>query len=562
MALTSVRRLLAGGAFACLACAGIATFVACSDDPEGPAATADGGGGTDGSVTETDGSTSNACADAGAPTRTCTAKACTEQNGGEPSICVSDKCVKVKTDECQFVSGAIDNDNAFIIGSLFDLKGTDKIAGGFRQNSVELAVQEINQAGGVPTADGCGARPLAYVSCDESISFNADAGIEAPSRRRAAKHLAEELKVIGIVGPGNSNNTIEIGTNITNPAKTMIIAPTAGAAEITTIANATQDGTRVLWRLVPSDALQGKAISKYGEKVAAELNKGTLKAAIVNRDDAFGRGLRDGVKQYFNLNGKPWGDAANAANVLDVSYPTSVKPGDANATAAVTALIAHAPDIIFWFGLGEITPSIIVPYEAGNPTTRPMWLSTTSGQRNEIINSLGTDANFKASGIQARIRGTSAQLTTSLSQDFFNFRYKTKYPEPKTLIFGQTQAYDGTYLIALAAAAAKPTYAPLASIEVAKGMSKTVGGTEVVNVGPTKLKPALEKLRTGGAIDFNGASGTLDFDPAVGEAPGDYAIWCVRTDPNTSTPVFENVTGMTWKYATNTLDGTFTCPQD
>jgi ABC-type branched-subunit amino acid transport system substrate-binding protein len=395
-----------------------------------------------------------------------------------------------------------------------------------------------------------------YVSCDDAKA-SADGGLGYPNRRRAANHLAVELKVAGTVGANNSNNTIEISTNITNPAKSLLIAPSAGAAEITTIANATQDGTRVLWRMVPSDALQSKAVAKYGEQVAKELNKTPLKVAIVNRDDAFGNGLRDGVKQFFTLNGKPWGDAANTTNVLETKYATT---GVIDYTASVNALTAFQPDIIFWFGLGEITPNILVPYEAA-VSNKPIWISSTSGQRGEIIAQLTTNTTFKNSGIQARIKGTAAQLTTALTQDFFNFRYKAKYPEPKTLSFGISQSYDAAYLIGFAASAAKPTYAQVNSIDVAKGMSKLSGGTEIINVGPTKVKAAMEKLRTGSAIDFNGASGALDFKADVGEADGDYAIWCMRTDPNTSTPVFENVTGMTWKYQTNTLDGTFSCPQ-
>jgi branched-chain amino acid transport system substrate-binding protein len=539
---------------------GASVFLACSDDAGGTSsggtATTDAGG-TDGSIaTQDDGATVNKCADAGVPARTCTAKACTQTNGGEPSVCVDDQCVKLKTDECQFLSGPVDDDRAILVGSLLDQSGSDKINGAFRQNAVELAVAEINAAGGVPTSDGCGSRPLVYVSCDDGKA-SPDGGLGYPNRRRAANHLAVELKAAGIVGGENSNNSVEIATNITNPAKTLLIAPTAGAAELATISNATQDGTRMLWRIVPSDALQAKAVAKYGEQVAKELNKTPLKVAIVNRNDTFGNGLRDGVKQYFMPNGKAWTDAANNVNVMETTYATT---GVIDYAPSLTALTTFQPDLIFWFGLGEITQNIVVPYEKAT-SNKPQWISTTSGQRAELITALGSDTTFKATGIQARVRGTSAQLTTALTQDFFNFRYKAKYAEPKTLSFGISQSYDAAYLIGLAAAATKPTYAQVASIDVAKGMSKTVGGTEIINVGPTKLKAAMEKLRTGAAIDFNGASGPLDFKPDVGEADGDYAIWCVRTDPNTSTPVFENVTGMTWKYQTNTLDGTFSCPQ-
>jgi hypothetical protein len=188
------KKILAVLAVGSVASSASVAFVACSDDGTGGATTTNDAGNDGGGNSETDGGGGEQCADAGArPARTCTSAACTTENG-EPSVCVADKCVKLKSDECTFVSGAIDDDDAVVIGSLLDLKGSDKAAGTARQNSIELAVTEINTAGGIPTADGCGKRLLAYVSCDDSVAFNADAGATAPSRRRAARHLAEELQ--------------------------------------------------------------------------------------------------------------------------------------------------------------------------------------------------------------------------------------------------------------------------------------------------------------------------------------------------------------------------------
>ena len=152
-------------------------------------------------------------------------------------------------------------------------------------------------------------------------------------------------------------------------------------------------------------------------------------------------------------------------------------------------------------------------------------------------------------------------LLTPLAQAFFNLGYKAAYPETKELVFGMTQSYDSAYLVAYAIAQTQPTLTTqVASIDVAKGLTKLTGGTSKVDVGTSNLKAGLEAARKAEALEFNGAGGPLDFDPATGEAPSDFAVWCVRVDPNDSKFIFENATGMKWNYATNALEGTYACP--
>ena len=40
----------------------------------------------------------------------------------------------------------------------------------------------------------------------------------------------------------------------------------------------------------------------------------------------------------------------------------------------------------------------------------------------------------------------------------------------------------------------------------------------------------LKLLAEGKEINYEGASGPLDFDPSLGEAPADFEIWCVQRD--------------------------------
>lgn len=548
-----------GLALACW-CVSVSVIAACSDDD--PAVVASDAG-TDAPVNMPDGGP-GACAARAPITRTCTATKCTADLG-EPAVCVDDKCVKVKSPECQTVLGPIDNDDAILVGQLIAQRGSDAAQGTTRTRSLQLGLDEINkETGGIYTADGCDRRPLALVVCDDSNAQLAEpgSGIDAGlgDRRSAATHLAVDLKVPAIFGPNNSNNTIEIATNVTLAAKTVLIPPTAGAAEITTIAGGTVDGVRLVWRAVPSDALQAKAIARIGEQTETQLKvtiPRALRIAIINRDDAFGRGLRDGVKSDATHNGTTW--ALNGANVADFSYsPIGDKATVAAAVGvATTAMREFQPDLVYFFGLGEIFEPMFVAYEDVAGANKPIWITSNSGQRKDLLDAL----DKRPGGLRLRVRGASSTLLTPLAQQFFSIGFKTAYPETKELSFGMTQSYDSAYMVAFAMTATKPNLdTQIKSIDVARELAKLVGGTETIPVGPSKLKPGLESMRKGEPINFEGASGPLEFDPTVGEAPGDYAVWCVRIDPNDNKSVYENATGQKYNYLTNALEGTFTCP--
>ena len=50
-----------------------------------------------------------------------------------------------------------------------------------------------------------------------------------------------------------------------------------------------------------------------------------------------------------------------------------------------------------------------------------------------------------------------------------------------------------------------------------EGLQLLLGGDGAPVMGPGDLPAAVERLRSGDPVDFEGASGKLDFDPASGE---------------------------------------------
>ncbi|HEY2736154.1 MAG TPA: hypothetical protein VGI70_19285, partial [Polyangiales bacterium] len=65
----------------------------------------------------------------------------------------SGQCVQLLSDDCALVTGDYLTDHAILIGSLFSLTGAQASTNIARQQSATLAVEEINEAGGIPSGD-------------------------------------------------------------------------------------------------------------------------------------------------------------------------------------------------------------------------------------------------------------------------------------------------------------------------------------------------------------------------------------------------------------------------
>ncbi len=542
------------------------------------------------------------CAEAGAPPGGCTAAACT-MTAGQPAVCVAGKCVNLLTTECQNVVGPATDDNAILVGALVSFHGSDSLNGVARFQSMALAVNEINAtSGGVNTTDGCNQRPIVLVACDDSnAALPADAGIDGGtySRDKAATHLTADLHVAGIGGPENSNNTIDVFNSVTMQALTVLMPMSSSSVDVTVIDGGTQQGAHLIWRMVPDDSYQMKAIDQLFENYLvknytfadAGLPQTGMKISMVSRNDAYGIGASTILQGILHVNGALFTDPANAPYTQVLTY---------NAAAAiplsiVEQVLAFHPDVIIEFGLGEISGGLVAPYEdinngvtvvdggipplvdagsseggvdggvdggdaappvdAGSVVLgkKPLWISTTSAQRQDLLNVIATRVS---TGLNKRWIGTSSLIISPLTQAFYNTRFAAAYPDAGALTPGMPGSYDSMYMLALALQSNPQTnFTATPPLNVVKGLSNVVTGTAAFDVGPTNLKAALLSLRQGTPIALNGASSGLAFDPATGQEPSNYAIWCVRTDPATGGPIYDNSTGMEWNYKTNTLTG-------
>src|SRR4029079_19470411 len=91
-------------------------------------------------------------------------------------------------------------------------------------------------------------------------------------------------------------------------------------------------------------------------------------------------------------------------------------------------------------------------------------------------------------------------------------------------------AYDAAYLLFYAIAISGEAYptGPELADALTKVTCKGDGSTDTtVKVGPTGFGGYFTTAASTQCIDFEGASGELDFDNQRGEATSDIAMWCL-----------------------------------
>ena len=516
--------------------------------------------------------------------RTCTAAACTTQLG-EPAVCVADACVKLKTADCPRVGGAFDDDDAIVIGVVHSNRGANKASGETCNNAIELAVNEINLAGGLPSADKCTrARKFAYVACDDTTLDAAGTTTAAAlpdgrkPREASLDHLAGELKVPVVVGGVSSGDVQTMAKYVIEKHRTMFFT-TRGSSNFlkepekilpaTSAFNASPDGVRLFWRGTQNVEIQGKAMKLAYAKLEAELKaagRTTVKLAVIQKNEAYGQGLG----QIFTAGLLVNGVAGTAETLLVKTY--KVKTDDAVGELQADVLAAlkiFQPDVMVHIGTDEIigvaTPAagFVAPYEdfaRSLPANKKPYYLGAHGLHTASLNGYVDNVadGAQKTGFRARTRGTFPGRTTQASQDFFNFRFKPAYANA-ALIPGVLEGYDITFILGytMTAALAK---GPITSRSIVENMDSILAGTEKVSVGPIAFDSTAKRVAGGAKIDLEGVFSTLKFDPRFGEAPSDTQVWCVGIDPNTSKAFFNEATGQYYDAAADNLVGAFACP--
>lgn len=208
-----------------------------------------------------------------------------------------------------FVSCAKKESNTIKVGGIAPLSGQYTEYGLECKKGIDLAIEEINAAGGIL------GKQIEFI-CED------DEGVPAKSVN-AYKKLTAQNGVRMVIGSLTSGATIAI-TQLAQSNKVLQIAPAATAVAVT-------DAGNYIFRACYTDPFQGKV----GGKFAAE-NLGKTKAAILyDISNDYSVGLTDNFVEEFQKRG--------GTIVAKESYNT----GDKDFNAQLTKIKAASPDVVY-----------------------------------------------------------------------------------------------------------------------------------------------------------------------------------------------------------------------
>ena len=407
---------------------------------------------------------------------------------------------------CELTAGPIEDDDAFIVGVLLPFTGSEASFGEALFNGITLALADFNAIGGI---DG---RPVAVLGCDtEGQNQQALDGA----------HRLAELDIEAVVGPDWSDQTLEVATEVTIDNEMTQVSPSATAAELTGL-----DDNGLVWRTAPSDAVQGHAL---GELVNYALDERPHYAgidtsnipdesslAILRRgNDPYARGLREAITERL-----PTDLLDDSDRFYLDSYPNEAA-GENVAYAEVAASLitetvddGKGPDVIAIIGASEAwLLAEQLEDEFDNP---PLFIFADAAR-------VPTYTDETPSSLEGRIWGTAPRNIGELDYQpytSFRLRYEENFDDDPEEMQFVPNAFDALYVIGLGAAAGGFT-----GPEISDGMTRISDGETYLPTA-TNVQPAMSALAAGDSINFDGASGPLNFDEHGDPEPTPTALWC------------------------------------
>ena len=359
------------------------------------------------------------------------------------------------------------------IGALVSTTGDLAAYGPPINNGAELAAQDINAAGGVL------GRKIEIILRDSQT--NPTAAVDA------AKKLVDIDKVVAITGALSSGVTIPVATSVSIPSKVVQISPASTSEEITTLKD-----NDYMFRTVPMDALQAPALAQVMTK-----DKHYKKVSIVYVNNDYGEGLAKGLKTSFEKMGGQV-TALVPYNKQQASYRGEAQKAiDGNPQAVV--MIAYPQ-----FGSVIMRQIVQLGFKGGFAYADGM-------KAPEVAKNVGNK-------YVENTYGTAPGNPNKKMSEWFQKHYQAKFKEMPPKPYIDTE-YDAVILIALAIAkggAATP--------QAVHDNLRKVANPPGIKVTAQNLKKALKLIKEGKNINYEGVSGSCDFDK-YGDVPGSYEVW-------------------------------------
>ncbi|MCV2394719.1 ABC transporter substrate-binding protein [Actinotalea sp. M2MS4P-6] len=344
-----------------------------------------------------------------------------------------------------------------VIGSLLPQTGSLAFLGPPEIAGVDLAIQEINDAGGVLGSE------VTHEAADSSDADHADVAPQSWSD-------LQSKGVSAVIGAASSSVTKLVVDDITN-AKVVMVSPANTATSLSGY-------SPFYFRTAPPDTVQGSAL---GNLIVAD---GVSDLGILVFNEEYGTSLRDVISSTVESQGGTitYGKAGEEFD------PTAQSFAD-----AVTSILATNPQAIALIAFDQ-TKSIVPELVAQGFTGR---LYMVDG------NTADYSADFDAGTLAAW--NTQGTIPGAYPDDAFKERLLGVNPDLEDYSYA-AESYDATILVALAAVAGGATDGETIQANMA-AVSGADGGTEC-----TGFSECADLLASGEAINYQPVSGAGPFN--------------------------------------------------
>ena len=372
------------------------------------------------------------------------------------------------------------------IGAVLSMSGGLAAYGPDILKAIQLAVSEINSQGGVN-------------GMNVTLNYGDDATLPATGAQVATTLIQQNhvSAIIGSLASGVSasvisvcaqNNVVEVSPASTSPLFSNLTL-TKGW----------------FFRTVPSDALQGVVAAHY-----LYTNRSFRNVAVIGIDNPYGNGLASVFQTAFEALG---GHVTVKEIVPEklASYTTYLQ----------TVFAAGQPDAIYFIAFPDTGLQLMKDWYANHASWPTNWTFSEGLQAQSFIDSLVSNSV----PVQA-IQGSAPVSPAGALYDAFANRFNAAYSHMPGLF--ASQGYDAAYMIALAAQKAGATDGPSIKAQMIPISGTSAGTGTKVYPGPGNWTAARAAVTAGGALNYEGASGSLNWNQ-YGDPTSSYEIWGMNT---------------------------------
>ena len=388
--------------------------------------------------------------------------------GGSGGSSAAEETVTTDCEPEQATAGGTPDTNPLVVGTLLPNTGSLAFLGPPEVAGVQLAINDINEAGGVLD------QPVTLIPGDSGDTTTDTANTTVD------RLLAGGADVI--VGAASSAVSLQVIDKITS-AGVVQISPANTSDQFVCYADSGQ-----YFRTAPTDVLQAQALAQL---IAED---GAQRVSILALNDPYGTGLAANAVENLEAAGIP------SDQLQTIIYD----PNAQSFNAEIDDVNHFTPDAMAVIGFDESARIITRMHEVG---IGPSDGTLVYGVDGNMGNALGESV---APGLLDTMRGT-----TPLTDVGTEFQDRLKTVDPALVDFNYAgESYDAVVIPALAAVQAGST----AGVDIAANINSVTKDGEKC----TTYAECLPLLQDGTDIDYDGVTGALNFSDAGEPATGSY----------------------------------------